>query len=203
MTKEEFKIHFEAYNKQLIYYAETHLGNMYSEDIVADSFLVLWEIRDSLKHDNIRAVLYTILRRNIRMAIKTKDGKHGKYRDLRSITTEMEESFFSEEEADGTMIKAEFLKVLTKKVNSFPEIIKETFILMNMYGLSIKECAIALKTTSDAIKYRKKIIKDTLIVFGISVIPKNYWVIQNNSERGSGPTMVLSKKVVRPSQWKF
>ena len=124
-----------------------------SEEIVQDSFMKLWEIRESLNEQfNIRNFLYTITKNNCLNYLRNQKTVLKHQENLKYL-----EMQFNYEALDklGSYIEFEELRgKIDQSIAALPEDLKETFLLSRFDELTYKEIAqkqsISIKTRSES-----------------------------------------------------
>jgi RNA polymerase sigma-70 factor, ECF subfamily len=165
----------EIYNDffSLIYHLSSHYLNdeRVSEEIVQDTFMKLWEIRESLNDQfNIRHFLYTIAKNNClnylrNQKIALKHQEKIKYLEMQFNYEALEKL--------GTYIEFEELRTkIDQAIIALPNDLSETFLLSRYYELSYKDIAqkqsISVKTVearmTKALKILRHELKDYLTI---------------------------------------
>ena len=165
----------EIYNDffSLIYHLSLHYLNdeRVSEEIVQDTFMKLWEIRESLNDQfNIRNFLYTISKNNClnylrNQKIALKHQEKIKYLEMQFNYEALEKL--------GTYIEFEELRTkIDQAIIALPNDLSETFLLSRYYELSYKDIAqkqsVSVKTVearmTKALKILRHELKDYLTI---------------------------------------
>lgn len=121
------------------------------EDITADSFLKLWNKRDSFESmDNIGAFLYITVRNGCFNFLKHAQIKIDKQDDIRRQLEESNEMDFANME-----VRAEFLKLVYAEVEKMPSKMKSIFLLSYRDGLKPAEIAEKLELHVQTVKNQK------------------------------------------------
>jgi RNA polymerase sigma-70 factor (ECF subfamily) len=121
------------------------------EDITADTFLKLWDRRDTFQSiDNIGAFLYITVRNSCFNLLKHKQIKNDRHEDIRRTIEESNEIDFANME-----IRAEFLKLVYAEVEKMPAKMKAIFLLSYRDGLKPAEIAEKLELSVQTIKNQK------------------------------------------------
>ncbi len=131
-----------------------------AEEIVQDTFVALWNSRESIKSDSLRALLFTIARNRLVNAYKSR------------LNSPIYEDFVSAEaysvSVDGTpsIEYDEFEKSVYDVMDSLPETQSRVLRLSRIDGLSHKEIAqktgLSLQTVKNAVTEGMKRLKDEL-----------------------------------------
>ena len=136
-----------------------------SEEIVQDSFMKLWEIRESLNEQfNIRNFLYTITKNNCLNYLRNQKTVLKHQENLKYL-----EMQFNYEALDklGSYIEFEELRgKIDQSIAALPEDLKETFLLSRFDELTYKEIAqkqsISIKTVEARMTKTLKILRHEL-----------------------------------------
>jgi RNA polymerase sigma-70 factor (ECF subfamily) len=130
-------------------------------DIVQETFLKLWNMRDTLKDDESRvsSLVYTIARN-----LRTDKFRHDKFISYREQIEDDE--LVSDGNAplasDGDYLK----KRLENALESLPPLLREAFVLFQISELSVREISLQLGITESLVKVRifraKQKLKETL-----------------------------------------
>jgi RNA polymerase sigma-70 factor (family 1) len=115
-----------------------------SEDLVQDVFLQLWEKRDEVKDETVRAFLFTIARNSF-----LKSTRRQKY-DLK-----FRSEYFIENEHESPeylMEMKEFDRKLQEVIAALPEKSRVVFLMNRMDGITYREIAESLGVTVKAVE---------------------------------------------------
>jgi len=115
-----------------------------SEDLAQDVFLQLWEKRDEVKDETVRAYLYTIARNSF-----LKSTRRQKY-DLKFRSEYFEEN--EHESPEFIMEMKEFDRKLQEVIASLPEKSRVVFLMNRMDGITYREIAKSLGVTVKAVE---------------------------------------------------
>ena len=142
-----------------------------SEEIVQDSFMKLWEIRDTLNEQfNIRNFLYTITKNNCLNYLRNQKIALRHQENIKYL--EMQFNYEALEKL-GNYLEFEALREkIDQAIAALPEEIRETFLLSRFDGLHYKEIAekqsISIKTVearmTKALRTLRLELKDYLSV---------------------------------------
>jgi RNA polymerase sigma-70 factor (ECF subfamily) len=142
-----------------------------AEEIVQDSFMKLWEIRETLNDQfNIRSFLYTITKNNCLNHLRNQKIALKHLENLRYL--EMQFNYEALEKT-GNWLEFEALRQkIDQAIAALPEDLRETFLLSRFEELSYKEIAfkqtISVKTVearmSKALRKLRLDLKDYLAV---------------------------------------
>ncbi len=122
-----------------------------AEDITADTFLKLWNKKDSFgSMDNIRAFLYITVRNACFNFLKHSSLRSEKKADIRRHIEDSNENDFLNQE-----VRAEFMKLVYAEVDKMPAKMKEIFLLSYKDGLKPAEIADLLELSVQTIKNQK------------------------------------------------
>jgi RNA polymerase sigma-70 factor (ECF subfamily) len=142
---------FKLFHKSLCYFA-TQLVNKEedAEDIVAGSFLKLWQRHqdfDSLL--KIRNFLYIVTRHSCYDHLKHLKRKTASHEEMIRLM-EREEDYI-----ESKMIKAELLQTILLEVETLPPIRRKIFKMIYVEDLSVFEIANQLKISVDTVRVQK------------------------------------------------
>jgi RNA polymerase sigma-70 factor (family 1) len=115
-----------------------------SEDLVQDVFLQLWEKRDEVKDETVRAYLYTIARNSF-----LKSTRRQKY-DMKFRSEYFEEK--EHESPEYLLEMKEFDRKLQEVIASLSEKSRVVFLMNRMDGMSYREIAESLGVTVKAVE---------------------------------------------------
>ena len=147
---EGFRALFITYYKPLLRIAEKMIGVEFAEDIVQDTFLTIWNNKQSF--DNIlslKSYLYTSVQNKCLNVIRTNQ-QFEKYKVEQSAA--LHEEYILDEEV---------ISQLYQTIDLLPDHYKEVM-LKSMEGESIAKIALSMDTTEDAIKAYKRSAKQIL-----------------------------------------
>jgi RNA polymerase sigma-70 factor (family 1) len=121
------------------------------EDITADTFLKLWNRRETFESiDNIGAFLYITVRNGCFNFLRHTKIKSDRQDDIRRQIEESNEVDFANME-----IRAEFLKLVYAEVDKMPSKMKAIFLLSYRDGLKPAEIAEKLELSVQTVKNQK------------------------------------------------
>lgn len=136
-----------------------------SEEIVQDSFMKLWEIRETLNEQfNIRNFLYTITKNNCLNYLRNQKTAFKHLENLKY----MEMKFNYEALGNlGSYIEFEELQIkIEQAISALPDDLKETFCLSRFEELSYRDIAlkqsISIKTVESRITKTLKLLRQEL-----------------------------------------
>ncbi len=158
-----FKLHHNA----LCYFAGQMVKNdQEARDIVADSFLKLWERHNDFEAlDKIRSFLYITTRNACYNHIKHLQRKTASHQEI-SYLEQANEDYIQ-----SRMIKAELLQKILLEVESLPPIRRKIFKMIYLEDLSIFEIASRLNISVDTVRVQKAralhFIRSTILRKGI------------------------------------
>lgn len=144
----EFEIIFRKYYKTMFLYAHDFIADtQVCYDIVSDTFLKLWENRDTIKADTVQAYLRTCVRNSCFLYFREQK-QFDKYKELSLLTQEEIEAL---DDADN------MTESLIGVIETLPE--KTRYVLKQCYlhDKSYKEVAGDLNISPDGVK--KHIVK--------------------------------------------
>lgn len=170
-NKTEFeKIYYEFFDVLFALSFQYTLNRTISEEIVQDSFLRLWEIKNGLADDtNIKNFLYIITKNNCLNYLRNQQTawkyiNHVKEKEYFYLTKLLYED-------DNNYVEfAELMNSVSEAIEKLPEEQKATFKLNRLNGMKYKEIAdqlqISIKTVesriSKALKFLRIELKDYL-----------------------------------------
>ena len=139
---QQLELLFNKWQQGLVYFANQYLKNEdESIEIVNDSFMAIWERRESLKlDDSVKAYLYTTVRNKCLNTIKRVNPEQYSH-DVSTISLGSAITVQHDMEAEETAEK------LNKAIEKLPPRCKEVFLLSRKEGLSYKQIAQALDLT--------------------------------------------------------
>lgn len=121
-----------------------------AEDIVAESFIKIWERRHTFEDiTNIRSFLFVITRNACLDHIKSTQRKAVSHKEFAYLVPK------SEEYIQASMIKAELIQKVLDEMRNMPDAMKEIFRLMYVEGLSTAEIAKRLNITTETVRGQK------------------------------------------------
>lgn len=142
-----FKNLFDTYYESLRSFAYFKVGDAaLAEDIVQETYIKVWAMRDDIRNETVKALLYKITG-NFSL-------NHLKHR---KVVYNFENNYDPEvqsESADSNIITAEFNKELQAIIASIPEKARVVFLLNRIDGLTYEEIADRLDLSVKAIEKR-------------------------------------------------
>ncbi|MGL5227846.1 MAG: RNA polymerase sigma factor [Bacteroidales bacterium] len=148
--EEGFHSLFIAYYKPLIRIAQRMIGGDFAEDVVQDTFMMIWH--QKAKFENVislKAYLYSTVHHKCLNVIR-KDSLLEKYQE------ESKEELFEE-----YILDEDLFSQLYRALENLPEHYKQTM-MKTLEGSTIAEIACAMETTEDTIKAYKRRAKQLL-----------------------------------------
>jgi RNA polymerase sigma-70 factor (family 1) len=149
-SKEEldtFKKLFDQWYTPVVNFLYYRCGDIHlSEDIVQEVFLKLWSMRDELRSDTVKALIYRIAG-NLLM-------NHYKHQQvtLRFASTRGEDT--GTEPADAGLEQEEFKQELERVISSIPVKSREVFLMNRIDDLTYQEIADRLELSVKAVEKR-------------------------------------------------
>lgn len=139
---QQLELLFNNWQQGLVYFANQYIKNEDEAiEIVNDSFMAIWDRRETLKlDDTVKGYLYTTVRNKCLNAIK----KVNPEQYAEDVSTINKGSDFTVQHA---MEAQETEKKLNRAIESLPPRCKEVFLLSRKEGLSYKQIAQALDLT--------------------------------------------------------
>ena len=136
--------------KSIIGSAEKMIGVEFAEDIVQDTFLTIWNNKQSFDTIlSLKSYLYTSIQNKCLNVIRTNQ-QFEKYKVEQSV-----------EPGEEYILDEEVISQLYQTIDLLPEHYKEVM-LKSMEGESIAKIALSMDTTEDAIKAYKRRAKQIL-----------------------------------------
>ena len=172
-NEKAFAVIFQAYHRYLYVLACRYLmSESYAEDAVQNTFMRLWEVKETLDYKNgIKNLLFTILKNYILNEIRHNNLAIQKSYELAQLSEEMENDFLHDLE------DAEFRTHLYKLINQLAPQKREVCLLKIQQGMSNQEVADALHISIPTVKshytqiiklLRTQLSKVTLIILLIT-----------------------------------
>lgn len=113
-----------------------------ANDIVQDSFLKLWQNKESVELDKAKSWLFTTAHNALINFVK----KHGRMQS-------METTSFAEPSNDGNENQSfELKEIINKYINTLPELQKSILLLRDLEGYSYEEIGEMLKISESQVK---------------------------------------------------
>lgn len=133
-----------------------------AEEIVQDTFLKLWEIKETLNEQiNIRSFLYTITKNNCLNYLRNQKISMKHIENIKYL--EMQFSYEALEKLGDYIQFEELRNKIEEAISSLPEEIRETFRLSRFEELSYKEIAkkqsVSIKTVEARISKALRILR--------------------------------------------
>lgn len=143
-----YKYLFSSYYKELYFFARKFLGNKeVAEEIVQDSFIVLWGNKNILKIEkSIKSYLYATVKNRSINYLKSKFNNI----DFVSIDESVKESNFMQ--ADKLLELSELDDLILKAVEMLPPRCKEIFHLSRNSEMTYQEIAETLDISKETVK---------------------------------------------------
>lgn len=162
--KNVFDLHYEA----LYGYACSILKEeTYLDDILQNIFIKLWQARDSIKAETVKAYLYTSVRNECLNYLKHK----GVQSNYARATMAMAGDSVHNIDAEGKELQ-EKIQLLTSQL---PEKCAEVFYMSRQLGLSYREVAealgISVKTVENQVSKALKFLRHGLAEYLVSIFP--------------------------------
>jgi len=159
LNRQVYKVVFDFYYLPLYYFTKKLVGDkQQAEDIVSDTLLKLWRLKDNFDSLHaIKAFLY-ITARNASLThlrdIQRREQHHGK---IAHLSTDSEDAAF-----DKNMMSSEILKFVYNEIEALPHQRKIIFKMIFFDGLDIAEVAQKLNITESTVRSHKKKAVDEL-----------------------------------------
>lgn len=169
-NKQDFERFYLYYFPKLVRFAKEYvLSEEEAENIVQDTFLVLWEQKNSFEQfQNIQAYLFRLTKNKcidfLRHKIMTQEKKQGM---LDAQKKEYEYNLFSIEQFDDSIFNTENINlILHEAIQSLPEKCRNIFILSRFEEMSHQQIAeklnISTSTVNNQISFAMKNLKEKL-----------------------------------------
>jgi RNA polymerase sigma-70 factor (ECF subfamily) len=117
-----------------------------ADDIVQEAFIKVWNMRDEIRSDTVKALLYKIAGN-----LSLNQLKHNQV--VYNFENNYEQDTYSEQ-ADAKIISDEFNQYLQNVIASIPDNSREVFLMNRMEGLTYEEIATRLDLSVKAIEKR-------------------------------------------------
>jgi len=164
----QYKNVFDLQYEALYGYAFSILrAETYVEDIVQNIFIKLWQHRESVNPDTVKAYLFTAVRNECLNHIKHKGVQAG-YAQSKIATAGGSENHISAEQK-------ELHEKIQDLVSQLPEKCAAVFYMCRQLGLSYKEIAetmgISVKTVENQMSKALKFLRSGLADYLVSIVP--------------------------------
>lgn len=159
---------FDLHHKALYYFAFNLVQDiLQAEDIVSESYLKIWERRESFETEqNIKAFLYITCRNACLNHIKARK------RENTSQENYLHQKEFQEEAIVNKIIKSEVLDSLHREIEQLPEKCKEIFKLIYFEDMKTDEIAKLLNLSVQTVRNQKvrarELLRSSILRKGIS-----------------------------------
>lgn len=168
-SENAFKKIFESYFDSLLYFANEYVKNIeISRNIVQDSFMTLWEVRNDLNPDsNIRAFLYKVTRNGCLNFLEKEKVRQKYIHHIEADYKELLLNYLALNDLETDSVEFDQLnKIINETIESLPEKCKLVFKKSRFSGLKNREIAdemgISLKTVEGHISVAIKTLKTAL-----------------------------------------
>ena len=141
--RELFDQHYDGLRN--LAYFKTGDGQL-ADDVVQETFLKLWSLRQKVRKDTVKAFLYTIASNIIKNQFKRRQVE---YRFSRLISSDKQS-----DSADAGMLTFEFQRKLEQAIAQIPEGPRIVFLMSRIEGLNYNEIADRLNLSIKAIEKR-------------------------------------------------
>ncbi|MBL1409186.1 RNA polymerase sigma factor [Sphingobacterium faecale] len=141
----------KRHQREMTYFAQTIIGNLeYSEEIIDDCFLKLWNRRKDLPIDvNLKSYLFVMVKNACLDFLRSP--KRRQFERIDELTIQIP----SADRIENNMIYAELLSHIYKEVNKLPPKQRLVFTLSYFEGLNTKEISEKLKISTNAVFIHK------------------------------------------------
>jgi len=142
-----FKNLFDTYYDSIRNFAYYKIGDAdIADDIVQEAFIKVWNMRDEIRSETVKALLYKIVG-NLAF-------NHLKHKQVVYNFENNYEQDTHSEQADAKIISDEFNEYLQRVIASIPDNSREVFLMNRMEGLTYEEIANRLDLSVKAIEKR-------------------------------------------------
>jgi len=143
---------FNKYHPGLLYFASQFLPySQAAEDIVAESFIKIWQRRDHFKSlPAIKSFLYVTVKNACLNQLKQTSRYAACHEEIKYLAEKSEELFTT-----NKMIKAELLNKIWQDIELLPPVRRKIFKMIYMEGLNTFEIASALNISVDTVRVQK------------------------------------------------
>lgn len=147
-----FRCIYNEYYTGLYYYINKfHINSADAEDIIAETFIKLWQRRENFSHKKaISAFLYTTVRNACIDFLRSEKRAVNKQADLLVMHQYENPAYFPEED-----VKAELVRLILREVENLPRKVKSVFLLSYMEGLKDIEIAEHLGIQHQSVRNHK------------------------------------------------
>lgn len=162
--KNIFDLHYEA----LYGYAFSILREeTYTDDILQNIFIKLWQNREAVHPETVKAYLYTSVRNECLNYLKHKGVKANYAQHQMGGGIETDTTIYSEQK--------ELHETIQQLVNQLPEKCATVFYMCRQLGMSYREVAeamgISVKTVENQVSKALKFLRSGLADYLVSIIP--------------------------------
>ncbi|MFC3197137.1 RNA polymerase sigma factor [Parapedobacter deserti] len=138
---------FRLYNRSLLYFSQQFVPQEVGEEIVADTFLKVWELRDRFNTmDRLRAFLYIATKNACLNYLRSPHAK----RSVENIS-EFEDSLTEDTDTLTKIVQTELIRQIYEEVAKLPHKQREVFSLTYLDDLSVEEISGKLKISPSAV----------------------------------------------------
>ncbi len=142
-----FKNLFDSYYDSIRNYAYFKVGDAaIADDIVQEAFIKVWNMRDEIRSETVKAFLYKIAGN-----LALNQLKHNQV--VYNFENSYQQDVYSDH-ADAQIISDEFNQYLQRVIASIPDNSREVFLMNRMEGLTYEEIAARLDLSVKAIEKR-------------------------------------------------
>jgi RNA polymerase sigma-70 factor (family 1) len=143
---------FKNFHPGLLYFATQYLkDSQAAEDVVAESFLKIWQRRSDFESlPAIKAFLYTTVRNACINLLKQSSRYAACHEEIKYLAERSEELY-----AEQKMIKAELLNRIWRDIELLPPVRRNIFKMIYIDGLNTFEIANALHISVDTVRVQK------------------------------------------------
>ncbi|HJU45884.1 MAG TPA: sigma-70 family RNA polymerase sigma factor [Chitinophagaceae bacterium] len=154
-NKKAFHYIYNLYYATLCSYANRLFmdNSQEAEDIVAESFIKLWERREQVRfeaREHIRAYLYTVIRNSRIDFLRIVQRKEESHKELFYLSEQDDEAYLQ-----ASMARAELYNKMLEEIERMPEGMKQIFLLAFVDGMSTAEIAQKLERAEETVRVQK------------------------------------------------
>jgi len=155
LDKKHFEEIFTKYYSMLCIIAFDYVGNKYmAEEIVQDTFLTIWEKRDSITVTP--AIKYYLIKATQNTCLQFLRKKKLETQNLDTLPSEKMIAW-SEDYPLGQLFEKELADIINQTIQSFPPQIKKVFLMSRYKDMTYPQIATFLNVSENTVKTQIKI----------------------------------------------